>query len=110
MHKELATALVSNLENLDSTKTYSGAEVFDAVVRSALERVPFSVFSNGGNEDYFIDFLARELHKSQAQVKGKDKKLRNQRIQLRHFQEKLAAMKTWRGICRTIGQKLGVCR
>lgn len=44
------------------------------------------------------------------QLTGKNEKLCNQRIQLQNLQEKLELMKTWRGIFRTVGQRLGLCR
>lgn len=56
--------------------------------------------------DYY-DFDDTKLRK---QYSGKDEKLKNQRIALRNFEEKLALMKTWRGIFRSIGQRLGLCR
>jgi uncharacterized coiled-coil protein SlyX len=43
-------------------------------------------------------------------LKTLSERVHNQRQQIRELDEKLAAMKTWRGWVRTAGQKLGLSR
>ena len=57
-----------------------------------------------------LDFVWDDRQARLKELKGKDQKLRNQRQQLKDFQEKVELMRTWRGILRTVGQKLGVSR
>lgn len=53
-----------------------------------------------------LDRLKAVNHENYA----KAEKIANQRVQLQNYQYKLEAMKTWRGIVRTIGQQLKLWR
>ena len=62
-----------------------------------------------GMINQLVTRLPEYVRPVEKEIAGKNEKIANQRIQLRMYQEKLALMKTWRGIFRTIGQKLGLC-
>lgn len=56
------------------------------------------------------NYWYEQHEKSIKQLIGQSRKLRSQRQQLRMYQEKMELMRTWRGLVRTVGQILGICK
>lgn len=77
------------------------------IMAKKTETVPLTSYNT--LMDAAVDLLT-ENDDLKSQLRGQSFKIANQRLQLQMYQEKMELMKGWKGIARTIGQRLGVSK